>query len=151
MRGDKRRMAKVKLKEATKELNQKASEILEDSARIRRSAEMLLQQLQRQKQQRQREEDERQKRQQAELHTKAWTMPDDDEGEPEPAPVPTEPEQAPKKESAPVQPVEKVVVQEAAPAAEKPEKKPVTAVTKDKISAISFSIYISFPFDLNSI
>ena len=44
-------MAKVKLKEATKELNQKASEILEDSARIRRSAEMLLQQLQRQKQQ----------------------------------------------------------------------------------------------------
>ena len=117
-------MAKVKLKEATKELNQKASEILEDSARIRRSAEMLLQQLQRQKQQRQREEDERQKRQQAELHTKAWTMPDDDEREPEPAPVPAEPEPAPKKESAPVQPVEKPVVQEAAPAAEKPEKKP---------------------------
>ena len=117
-------MAKVKLKEATKELNQKASEILEDSARIRRSAEMLLQQLQRQKQQRQREEDERQKRQQAELHTKAWTMPDDDEREPEPAPVPAEPEPAPKKESAPVQPVEKPVVQEAAPAAEKPVKKP---------------------------
>ena len=117
-------MAKVKLKEATKELNQKASEILEDSARIRRNAEMLLQQLQRQKQQRQREEDERQKRQQAELHTKAWTMPDDDEREPEPAPVPAEPAPAPKKEPVPEQPVEKPAAREPAPVPEKPEEKP---------------------------
>ena len=42
-------MTKVKLKEATKELNQKAGTILEESAGIRRSAEQLLGQLQRQR------------------------------------------------------------------------------------------------------
>ena len=74
-------MTKVKLKEATKELNQKAGAILEESARIRRSAEQLLQQLQRQRMQMVREEEEEQKRLQAEQHAKAWTMPDDEERE----------------------------------------------------------------------
>ena len=72
-------MTKVKLKEATKELNQKAGAILEESARIRRSAEQMLSQLQRQRAQMQREEDEARKRLQAEQHTKAWTMPDEEE------------------------------------------------------------------------
>ena len=46
MRGCKRRMTKVKLKEATKELNQKAGVILEESARVKRNADALLQSLQ---------------------------------------------------------------------------------------------------------
>ena len=42
MRGCKRRMTKVKLKEATKELNHKAGVILEESARVKRNADALL-------------------------------------------------------------------------------------------------------------
>ena len=51
-------MTKVKLKEATKELNQKAGVILEESARVKRNADALLQSLQKQRAQLQREADE---------------------------------------------------------------------------------------------
>ncbi len=40
-RGDKRRMAKVNLKDATKELAEGASEILERATRIRKEADSL--------------------------------------------------------------------------------------------------------------
>ena len=112
-------MTKVKLKEATKELNQKAGAILEESARIRRNAEALLQSLQKQRAQKQREEEEARKRLQAEQHTKAWTMPDDEEGT-VPAAAPAEAE---KPEA------------EAAPAPEKEAPAAVEAVAEKKEAA----------------
>jgi len=81
MRGCKRRMTKVKLKEATKELNHKAGVILEESARVRRNADALLQSLQKQRAQLQREEEEARKRLHAQQQPKAWTMPDEEEHE----------------------------------------------------------------------
>ena len=122
-------MTKVKLAEATKEINQQAATILEEASRIRRSLEGVMQALRKQEAKFQREEEEEKARkrqeEQAELakqHTKAWTMPDEDtaqakadapaEGKKEeaaPAPVKAEP--------APVQ--EKPAVEEApAPAQE---------------------------------
>ena len=122
-------MTKVKLKEATKELNQKAGAMLEESTRVRRSAEQLLQQLQRQRAQMQREEDEAQKRLQVEQHAKAWTMPDEEEQEP--AHVQSAPQQ-PKAEAPAAQPTPVAAVKEEpkkaepapapAPAPEKAEK-----------------------------
>ena len=142
MRGCKRRMTKVKLKEATKELNQKAGVILEESARVRRNADALLQSLQKQRAQLQREADEALKRQQAQQQPKAWTMPDEEERKEAPAPVvekkavehsvpaaevtpaPAVEKKAPKAEvkEAPVKAVEKA---EKPAAAEKKEEKPV--------------------------
>ena len=116
-------MTKVKLKEATKELNQKAGAILEESARVRRSAEQLLQQLQRQRSQMLREEEEEHKRMQAEQHTKAWTMLDDEEREQlaaAAAPA-AEPATASAPEAIPVKEPEKPAA-EPAPAAEPPKK-----------------------------
>ena len=100
MRGCKRRMTKVKLKEATKEINQKAGAILEESARIRRNAESLLQSLQKQRTQMQREKEEAQKRQQVQQHTKAWTMPDDETVQEAPAAAPVAQPKAPAAEAA---------------------------------------------------
>ncbi|MBQ9196329.1 MAG: hypothetical protein IJ157_03715, partial [Clostridia bacterium] len=123
-------MTKVKLKEATKELNQKANAILEESARIRRSAEQLFQQLQRQRTQMLREEEEAQKRLQAEQHTKAWTMPDDEESVQEPvqelAPAP-EKEEKKKPEPVETPKVEAPAPAPEAPKAEKPAAEPVPA------------------------
>ena len=109
-------MTKVKLKEATKELNQKAGEILEESARIRRSAEQLLQQLQRQRMQMLREEEEAQKRLQVEQHAKAWTMPDDEVIIEET--LPSEPES--------------VAPSEAISPVPSPEEEPVSAVSEQQ-------------------
>ena len=134
MRGCKRRMTKVKLKEATKEINQKAGAILEESARIRRNAENLLQSLQKQRAQMQREKEEAQKRQQVQQHTKAWTMPDDEIAQQEipetkPAVQDTAPA-APQETPAPT-PVQKPTAKKpAAPAAEKPEAAEVKAEEK---------------------
>ena len=94
-------MTKVKLKEATKELNQKAGVILEESARVRRNADALLQALQKQRAQLQREADEALKRQQAQQQPKAWTMPDEEDRKEAPAPA-----------------VEKKTVEHSVPAAE---------------------------------
>ena len=112
-------MTKVKLKEATKELNQKTNAVLEESTRIRRSAEQLLQQLQRQRMQMVREEEEAQKRLQAEQHTKAWTMPDDEELEPSAAQETVQAE-APAPASAPEAPEKPEKEAENAPKPAKP-------------------------------
>ncbi len=119
-------MTKVKLKEATKELNQKAGAILEESARIRRNAEALLQSMQKQRAQKQREEEEARKRLQAEQHTKAWTMPDEEEhAAPVPAPAEVKPaaETPPAPEKAAAAPAAAAEKKEEAPKAELPEKK----------------------------
>ena len=118
-------MTKVKLKEATKELNQKAGAMLEESTRVRRSAEQLLQQLQRQRAQMQREEDEAQKRLQVEQHAKAWTMPDEEEQEMapvQPAVQQTKAE-APAAQPTPVAAVKEEPKQAEPEKAEKAEKK----------------------------
>jgi len=83
-------MTKVKLKEATKELNHKAGVILEESARVRRNADALLQSLQKQRAQLQREEEEARKRLHAQQQPKAWTMPDEEEHEAPQATAPVE-------------------------------------------------------------
>ena len=126
-------MTKVKLAEATKEINQQAGVILEDAARIRRSLDTVMQALRKQEQKFQREEEEEKARkrqeEQAELakqHAKAWTMPDEDE-----APVAPAPEKEEKKEAekAAEKPAEKISEKSAekpaekAPEAEKPAEK----------------------------
>ena len=124
-------MTKVKLKEATKEINQKAGAILEESARIRRNAESLLQSLQKQRTQMQREKEEAQKRQQVQQHTKAWTMPDDETVQEAPAAAPVAQPKAPAAEAAPVpKPAA------AKPAAPAPEKAAPAAVKKEEKPAV---------------
>lgn len=124
-------MTKVKLKEATKEINQKAGAILEESARIRRNAESLLQSLQKQRTQMQREKEEAQKRQQVQQHTKAWTMPDDETVQEAPAAAPVAQPKAPAAEAAPApKPAA------AKPAAPAPEKAAPAAVKKDEKPAM---------------
>ncbi len=78
-------MAKVKLAEAIKEINQQSGVILEEAARVKRNVESVFQTLRKQEAQFLREEEEeRQKKrfeeQQAlsQQHTKAWTMPDEE-------------------------------------------------------------------------
>ena len=122
-------MTKVKLAEATKEINQQAGVILEDAARIRRSLDTVMQALRKQEQKFQREEEEEKARkrqeEQAELakqHAKAWTMPDEDEAPAAPAaPVP-EKEEKKEAEKPAEKPAEKTVEKpaEAAKPAEKP-------------------------------
>ena len=124
-------MTKVKLKEATKEINQKAGAILEESARIRRNAESLLQSLQKQRTQMQREKEEAQKRQQVQQHTKAWTMPDDETVQEAPAAAPVAQSKAPAAEAAPApKPAA------AKPAAPAPEKAAPAAIKKDEKPAV---------------
>ena len=124
-------MTKVKLKEATKEINQKAGAILEESARIRRNAESLLQSLQKQRTQMQREKEEAQKRQQVQQHTKAWTMPDDETVQEAPAVAPVAQPKAPAAEAAPApKPAA------AKPAAPAPEKAAPAAVKKEEKPAM---------------
>ncbi len=124
-------MTKVKLKEATKEINQKAGAILEESARIRRNAESLLQSLQKQRTQMQREKEEAQKRQQVQQHTKAWTMPDDETVQEAPAVAPVAQPKAP---AAEVAPAPKPAA--AKPAAPAPEKAAPAAVKKEEKPAV---------------
>ncbi len=150
-------MTKVKLAEATKEINQSSGVILEEAARVKRNMENLLQTLRKQESQFLREEEEkrskkRQEEQQllAMQHTKAWTMPDEDvhalpteEKEAAPAPAPQQEVKEKATEAAPViapvavekvpenpapQPEKEAPAQPAA-SAEKPavEETPVTA------------------------
>ena len=129
-------MTKVKLAEATKEINQQAGVILEDAARIRRSLDTVMQALRKQEQKFQREEEEEKARkrqeEQAELakqHAKAWTMPDEDEAPAAPVvPVKEEKKVAEKADEKPAdKPVEKPAEKpaEKAPEAEKPVEKAV--------------------------
>ncbi|MGI6634344.1 MAG: translation initiation factor IF-2 [Christensenellales bacterium] len=78
-------MAKVRLKEVSKELNQKTGVILNETERVKRNADVIMQMLRQQENHFLRvEEEERQRiryEKQQEImkqQTKAWTMPDDD-------------------------------------------------------------------------
>ena len=122
-------MTKVKLAEATKEINQQAGSILEEAARIRRSLEGVLGSLRKQEAKFQREEEEEKARkrqeEQAELakqHTKAWTMPDEEESA---APAAPEDQMSEKKAAA-----EKAPAQTAEPSKEKKEEKPAAPAQK---------------------
>ena len=143
-------MAKVKLAEATKEINQQAGSILEEAARIRRSLEGVLQSLRKQEAKFQREEEEEKARkrqeEQAELakqHTKAWTMPDEDEAEAPAAPViekkeeKKEPEKPAAEEAkpAPKEEAPAPVKEAEAPAAKAEEPKPAPAPQKEEAAA----------------
>ncbi|MBE5782870.1 MAG: translation initiation factor IF-2 [Clostridiales bacterium] len=136
MRGCKRRMTKVKLTEATKEINQQAGVILEEAARIRRNIENVLQTLRKQEAKFQREEEEERarKRQEeqhllAQQHTKAWTMPDEEEAE---AKAPAAPALEEKKEE-PAKKAEKPAVKkEEAPKAEKAQEAEKPAAKKEE-------------------
>jgi len=129
-------MTKVKLTEATKEINQQAGVILEEAARIRRNIENVLQTLRKQEAKFQREEEEERarKRQEeqhllAQQHTKAWTMPDEEEAE---AKAPAAPALEEKKEE-PAKKAEKPAVKkEEAPKAEKAQEAEKPAAKKEE-------------------
>ena len=133
-------MTKVKLAEATKEINQQAGTILEEASRIRRSLEGVMQALRKQEAKFQREEEEEKARkrqeEQAELakqHTKAWTMPDEDEPAAPEAPAPekkAEEKKAEEKKPEEPKPAEKKPEAVQAVAAPAPEKKEERAEAK---------------------
>ena len=121
-------MTKVKLTEATKEINQQAGAILEDAARIKRNLDAVMQSLRKQESRFQRAEEEerarkRQEEQQllAQQHTKAWTMPDEEDHAPAPAEAPAEKAPAEKAQPAAKQPAEKTAEKPAASAPVKAE------------------------------
>ncbi len=124
MRGCKRFMTKVKLRDATKELLKDAEAALNHVSAMRKSASELAQAARKLENQFLREEEQqRAKQEQAEQerlarqHTKAFTMPDNDEPQAAAEPVKAEPKPTAKVEEKPAQ------KQEAAPKAE--EVKPV--------------------------
>ncbi|MGI6690607.1 MAG: translation initiation factor IF-2 [Christensenellales bacterium] len=132
-------MAKVRLKEVSKELNQKTGVILNEAERIKRNAEVILEMLKQQEGQFLRmEEEERQRRKyerQQELmqqQVKAWTMPDDDlphEEETAPAQPAEAPQQAAETEKTVEEPPAATVEAPAVPVAEEtkpaaPEQQP---------------------------
>ena len=138
-------MTKVKLAEATKEINQQAGVLLEEAGRIKRNIDAVLQSLKKQEARFQREEEEarnrkRQEEQQmlAQQHTKAWTMPDEDEvkAAEQETPAPQEKKPAPQQEEA-KKPVEQKPAEEKPteqkPAAQKPaEEKPAAQKTAEQ-------------------
>ncbi len=133
---------KVKLAEATKELGRKADEMLENSGRVRRNLDSVIQGLRRKRNQFRLIEEEEQKRKKLEeqqllmsQHTKAWVMMDDEQkaameiasaaAQPapqEPAPEQPEPrtEEKPAAEAPVLQPEEKPEARPEAPAAREP-------------------------------
>ena len=131
---------KVKLTEATKEINQQAGQILEDATRIHRSVDTVLQNLRKLEARFQREEEEERarKRQEeqnelAKQHITAWTMPDEEEEAP-PAPAPAA---APEKEQPARQekPAEAPAKEAEPPAAAKPAEAPAKAEEGEKAPA----------------
>ena len=125
-------MTKPNLAEATKQINLKSTEILEDAGRVRKGLDALLSRLREKESvfKRQKEEEKNQKRLEeqkilASQQTKAWTMPDEDE-------APAAPESAPKqpaKEETDVK-AEKTAESAPEPVAEKTEV-PTAAETKE--------------------
>ena len=129
-------MTKVKLTEATKEINQQSGVMLEEAARIKRNLETVLQTLRKQEAKLQREEEEARARKReeeqnllAQQHTKAWTMPDEDVEPVSSAPkaeasataAPEKKEDAPEK-AAPAPKAEEKPAEKAAPAPKAEEK-----------------------------
>ncbi len=124
-------MTKVKLAEATKEINQQSGVMLEEAAHIKRNIDVLMQALRKQEARFQREQEEEQARKKQEeqkllsqQHAKAWTMPDEEEAAPKEEAAPqkeeAKAEKAEKKEK-----VEKPAEKPVEKAAEKAEEKPV--------------------------
>ncbi len=123
-------MTKVKLAEATKEINQQAGAILEDAARIKKNLDAVMQSLRKQEAKFQRDEEEqrarkRQEEQQllAQQHTKAWTMPDEEEIAQE-APAVKQEEKAEKKPETAKAEAPKAEPAPAKETAPEPQKKP---------------------------
>ncbi len=129
-------MTKGKLAEATKELNAQSGVMLEETARVRRNIDSLLQSLRKQEGLFARQEEEARAKKKLEeqqlltrQHAKAWTMPDDDISEQEPAaeakPVSPAPQEvrtdAPRQEEAKAEPV-KAEERPAAPKAQEEQK-----------------------------
>ena len=153
--GKQHRMANVKLKDATKELVEEASGILEEATRIRKEADGLFDALKRldSEMNRQAEEEAARRRQQEQMkaqsaHTKAFTMLDDDEKQmmeaarKEEASKATEP--APEK---PAKKAEEPARKEAeAPVAEKPAE-PAKPAAEEKKPAKKIESYVATPDD----
>ena len=126
---------KVKLAEATKELGKKADEMLEDSSRVRKSLDSVIQGLRRKRNQFRLIEEEEQKKKKLEeqqllmsQHTKAWVMMDEEQqAAMELASSAAQEEPAPSVE----QPAEPPAVQEPAVPAEKPEQIPTPAAAPE--------------------
>ncbi len=135
-------MTKVKLAEATKELNAQSGVMLEETVRVKRNIDSVLQMLKKQESQFARqEEDERAKKKKEEQkvlvqsQTKAWTMPDDDADHAvsDDKKAPSAPQEVPVKEEKPkkkakdkeAQPEKEELVQVAPKQGEKQEQKPV--------------------------
>ncbi len=129
-------MTKGKLAEATKELNAQSGVMLEETARVRRNIDSLLQSLRKQEGLFARQEEEARAKKKLEeqqlltrQHAKAWTMPDDDISEQEPAaeakPVSPAPQEvradAPRQEEVKAEPV-KAEERPAAPKVQEEQK-----------------------------
>ena len=137
--GKQHRMANVKLKDATKELVEEASGILEETIRIRKEADSLFDALKRMdaEMNRQAEEEAARRRQQEQMkaqsgHTKAFTMLDDDEKqmmeaarkEAESKTADAAPEKPAKKTAQAEKKTEEAAAEEKSEEAAAPEKKP---------------------------
>ncbi len=110
-------MTKVKLAEATKELNAQSGVMLEETTRVRRNIEGVLQALRKQESLFLRQEEEQRAKKKLEeqqaltqQHAKAWTMPDDDAAQAQP--VQTQPMASAPQEAAAAQPQEKPAAKE---------------------------------------
>ncbi|QTE71416.1 translation initiation factor IF-2 [Clostridiales bacterium FE2011] len=148
-------MANVKLKDATKELVEEASGILEEATRIRKEADGLFDALKRldSEMNRQAEEEAARRRQQEQMkaqsaHTKAFTMLDDDEKQMMEAARKEEASKA--AEPAPEKPAKKAeepARKEAeAPVAEKPAE-PAKPAAEEKKPAKKIESYVATPDD----
>ena len=153
--GKQHRMANVKLKDATKELVEEASGILEEATRIRKEADGLFDALKRldSEMNRQAEEEAARRRQQEQMkaqsaHTKAFTMLDDDEKQMMEAARKEEASKA--AEPAPEKPVKKAeepARKEAeVPVAEKPAE-PAKPAAEEKKPAKKIESYVATPDD----
>ena len=153
--GKQHRMANVKLKDATKELVEEASGILEEATRIRKEADGLFDALKRldSEMNRQAEEEAARRRQQEQMkaqsaHTKAFTMLDDDEKQMMEAARKEEASKA--AEPAPEKPAKKAeepARKEAeAPVAEKPAE-PAKPAAEEKKPAKKTESYVATPDD----
>ena len=153
--GKQHRMANVKLKDATKELVEEASGILEEATRIRKEADGLFDALKRldSEMNRQAEEEAARRRQQEQMkaqsaHTKAFTMLDDDEKQMMEAARKEEASKA--AEPAPEKPAKKAeepAGKEAeVPVAEKPAE-PAKPAAEEKKPAKKIESYVATPDD----
>ena len=129
---------KLNLAEVTKELNASAGKILDESSRVRKNLDMVLQSLQRKrsaflKQENEALEKKRLEEQKAlaSQHTKAWVMMDDDVELPEPEPVQPEPVVTFSEPAAPQKPEPKAEKPAAEKPVEKPAEKPAEAPVKE--------------------